>query len=158
LAIAYERGRRAYRVIKSFIDSGQCRRRLLLDHFGDREAGRPLSRCCDVCDPQDWLPDPETIEVRRSPKSASPPPDLSPTDAPLFEALRTWRKETAGEKPAFTIAHDSTLKAIAATQPRDTASLGEIRGVGPGFISKYAEGVLAIVASHTGGATFEPAT
>jgi RecQ family ATP-dependent DNA helicase len=158
LAIAYERGRRAYRVIKSFIDSGQCRRRLLLDHFGDREAGRPLSRCCDVCDPQDWLPDPETIEVRRSPKSASPPPDLSPTDAPLFEALRTWRKETAGEKPAFTIAHDSTLKAIAATQPRDTASLGEIRGVGPGFISKYAEGVLAIVASHTGGAAFEPAT
>jgi RecQ family ATP-dependent DNA helicase len=158
LAIARERGWRAYRAIKSFIDSGQCRRRLLLDHFGDREAGRPLSRCCDVCDPQGWLPDPETIEVRRSPKSAPPPPDLSPADTPLFEALRAWRKETASEKPAFTIAHDSTLRAIAATRPTDAASLGGIRGVGPSFISKYAEGVLAIVAAHPGGgAALEPA-
>jgi RecQ family ATP-dependent DNA helicase len=158
LAIAYERGRRAYHAIKSFIDSERCRRRLLLDHFGDREAGRPLSRCCDVCDPQGWLPDPETIGVNRSPKKAAAgSEDLSPTDAPLFEALRTWRKETAGEKPAFTIAHDTTLRAIAAARPDDTASLGAIRGVGPSFISKYAEGVLAIVASHSPGAGLEPA-
>ena len=66
-------------------------------------------------------------------------------------------QETAGEKPAFTIAHNSTLRAIAAARPRDTASLGAIRGVGPSFISKHAEGVLGIVASHSGGAAFEPA-
>ena len=44
--------------------------RQLLDHFGDREAGRPLGRCCDVCDPPSWLPDPETIAVRRAEPAA----------------------------------------------------------------------------------------
>ena len=63
--IARERGWRAYRVIKSFIYSDRCRRRQLLDHFSDRTAGAPLGRCCDVCDPEPWLPDPETIAVKR---------------------------------------------------------------------------------------------
>ena len=83
LAIAHERGWRAYHAIKAFIYSGRCRRRSLLDHFGDRAAGTPLERCCDVCDPQSWLPDPETIAVRRPargggsarrPRPTSPPP------------------------------------------------------------------------------------
>ena len=39
LAIARERGWRDYRTIKSFIYSDRCRRRSVLDHFGDREAG-----------------------------------------------------------------------------------------------------------------------
>jgi ATP-dependent DNA helicase RecQ len=153
LAIAHERGWRAYRVIKSFIYSERCRRRSLLDHFGDREAGRPLGRCCDVCDPESWLPDPATIEAQPSPRAAkagppAPTPDLSPTDAPLFEALRAWRRETAAGKPAFTIAHDSTLKAIVAARPADRSRLGAIRGVGPAFISKYAAEVLSVIAAH----------
>jgi RecQ family ATP-dependent DNA helicase len=161
LAIAHERGWRAYRVIKSFIYSERCRRRLLLDHFGDRLAGRPLGRCCDVCDPEGWLPDPETIEVRtarRAPKlGAAPAPELSPADAPLFEVLKAWRLEAAAGKPAFTVAHNRTLEAIAAARPTNAESLGEIRGIGPSFISKYAPGVLAIVAAHPAGAALEPA-
>jgi ATP-dependent DNA helicase, RecQ family len=151
LAIAYERGWRAYRAIKSFIYSERCRRRSLLDHFGDREAGRPLERCCDFCDPQTWLPDPETIAVRRPKKasgSAVPPPDLSPADEPLFEALKAWRLRTAAGKPAFTVASNRTLSAIAAVRPRDDGALIEIHGVGPSFIAKYAPEVLAIVAKH----------
>src|SRR6185369_5788866 len=64
LAIAYERGWRDYKTIKRFIYGERCRRRSLLDHFGDDEAGAPLSRCCDVCDPDSGLPDAETIAVR----------------------------------------------------------------------------------------------
>ena len=30
---------------------GRCRRRSLLDHFGDSRPGAPSGRCCDVCDP-----------------------------------------------------------------------------------------------------------
>ncbi len=151
LAIAHERGWRAYRAIKAFIYSERCRRRSLLDHFGDREAGQPLERCCDVCDPRGWLPDPETIAVRR-PKPAAgspaPAPDLSPADAPLFEALKAWRLAAAGGKPAYTVANNHTLSAIAAVRPGDPAALIEIKGVGPSFISKYAPEVLAIVAEH----------
>ena len=66
MEIAHERGWRAYRAIKEFIYSERCRRRSLLDHFGDRAAGAPLERCCDVCDGRGWLPDPETIAIRRT--------------------------------------------------------------------------------------------
>src|SRR5664279_747025 len=59
LAIAHERGWLAFHAIKTFIYSDNCRRRSLLDHFGDRTAGAPLKRCCDVCDPDSWLLDPE---------------------------------------------------------------------------------------------------
>jgi RecQ family ATP-dependent DNA helicase len=150
LAIAHERGWRAYHAIKSFIYSARCRRRSLLDHFSDRTAGAPLERCCDVCDAREWLPDPETIAVRqprRSTKTA-PAPDLSPADAPLFEALKAWRLRAADDKPAYTVAHNKTLTAIAAIRPADADSLIAISGIGPSFVEKYAPEVLAIVAEH----------
>jgi RecQ family ATP-dependent DNA helicase len=150
LTIARERGWRDYRTIKAFIYSDRCRRRSVLDHFGDRTAGAPLGRCCDVCDAQSWLPDPETIAVRpaRGAKAqAAPPAELSAADGPLFEQLKAWRLRAAAGKPAFTVAHNSTLAAIAAARPTDEQSLAAIRGIGPSFIAKYAPEVLAIVAS-----------
>ncbi|HEV7616211.1 MAG TPA: ATP-dependent DNA helicase RecQ [Solirubrobacterales bacterium] len=151
LAIAHERGWRAYHAIKAFIYSGKCRRRSLLDHFGDRLAGAPLERCCDVCDERSWLPDPETIAIRRGKRasgSSAPPPDLSPADGPLFEALKAWRLSAAAGKPAYTVANNRTLAAIAAVRPAGEAALIEISGIGPAFISKFAPEVLAIVAEH----------
>ena len=151
LAIARERGWRAYHAIKAFIYGTDCRRRSLLDHFSDRTAGAPLERCCDVCDLLDWLPDPETIVPRRSQRAAAkatPAPDLSPADAPLFEALKTWRLTAAEGKPAYTVASNKTLSAIAAVRPQDADALIAISGVGPAFIAKYAPEVLALVAEH----------
>jgi RecQ family ATP-dependent DNA helicase len=151
LAIARERGWRAYHVIKDFIYGLECRRRALLDHFSDSTAGAPLERCCDVCDMLDWLPDPDTIAVRkpaRSKAAATPVPDLAAADAPLFEALKTWRLGAAADKPAFTVASNKTLIGIAATRPSDDDSLLAVKGVGPSFIDKYAPEVLAIVAEH----------
>ncbi len=150
LAIARERGWRDYRTIKEFVYGERCRRRSVLDHFGDREAGAPLGRCCDVCDAEGWLPDPETIVVRRPSRAkapAAPPPELGEGDEQLFEELKDWRLRAAEGKPAFTVAHNSTLTAIAAARPADEASLGAIRGVGPSFIAKYAPEVLRIVAT-----------
>ena len=149
LAIARERGWRDYRTIKSFVYSERCRRRSVLDHFGDREAGRPLDRCCDFCDPVEWLPDPETIAVRpprRAKAAAAGPVDRSEADAPLFEQLKAWRLKAAEGKPAYTVAHNTTLTAIAATRPTDERSLAAIRGIGPSFIAKHGTDVLEIVA------------
>jgi RecQ family ATP-dependent DNA helicase len=150
LAIAHERGWRAYHAIKAFIYSDKCRRRSLLDHFGDRTAGTPLERCCDVCDSREWLPDPETIVIRKpqGSSSAAPAPDLSPADGPLFEALKAWRLRAADGKPAYTVANNRTLAAIAATRPAHADALIAISGVGPAFIAKFAPEVLAIVAEH----------
>ena len=148
LAIAHERGWRDYQTIKSFIYSERCRRRSVLDHFGDSAIAAPLGRCCDACNPDRWLPDPETIAVRpaRAAKKQSPPTELSAGDEPLFERLKEWRLSAADGKPAFTVAHNSTLVAIATSRPTDDDALAAIRGVGPSFVAKYADEVLGIVA------------
>jgi ATP-dependent DNA helicase RecQ len=149
LAIAHERGWLAYHAIKGFIYDERCRRRALLEHFSDHEAPVPHDRCCDVCDGQEWLPDPETIAIRKRPsgKSSAPAPELAPGDAPLFEELKSWRLRTAEGKPAFTVASNKTLTAIATARPQNDRELQAISGVGPAFIEKFAPEVLAIVAA-----------
>ena len=149
---AADRSWRAYRTIESFSFGESCRRRRLLDHFGDSTPAAPEGRCCDVCDPEAWLPSPEELEVkakRRSSKSASPTADLSPEDESLLEALRVWRLKAAGGKPAYTVANNRTLEGIAVTRPRDADSLAEIHGVGPTFLRRHSEDVLALVAGQS---------
>ncbi|HEY5046338.1 MAG TPA: RecQ family ATP-dependent DNA helicase [Solirubrobacteraceae bacterium] len=53
---AKDRGWESYRSIERYMASGEkCRRRQILDHFGDAEQGAPNGRCCDVCDPDPEL-------------------------------------------------------------------------------------------------------
>jgi RecQ family ATP-dependent DNA helicase len=53
---AKDRGWESYRSIERFIASTEkCRRRQILEHFGDREQASPSGRCCDVCDPDPEL-------------------------------------------------------------------------------------------------------
>jgi ATP-dependent DNA helicase RecQ len=148
--VARDRGWRAYRAVKEFAFADGCRRRQLLDHFGDPSPTAPTGRCCDACEPSGWLPDPDTLPVRRrrtrSTTKDAAPVELAAGDEPLFERLRTWRREAASGKPAYTVAHDATLRAIASTRPASSEALGEIRGIGPAFVSRHADAVLAIVA------------
>jgi ATP-dependent DNA helicase RecQ len=147
--VAKDRGWRAYRAVEAFSFSATCRRRSLLDHFGDSRAGIPEERCCDVCDPIAWLPSPEEIEVRPARarrRAQAPPPELSIEDAGLLEALKSWRLDAAAGKPAYTVAHNRTLEAIAASRPAGIEGLEAIHGVGPAFVSRHADAVLEIVA------------
>jgi ATP-dependent DNA helicase RecQ len=151
--VAKDRGWRAYRAIEEYAFSARCRRRSLLDHFGDSRPGEPGERCCDVCDPDAWLPDPDTIVIRRTrtrARAAPPPADLSPADAELLEALRAWRLRAAAGKPAYTVAHNRTLEAIAASRPQEPDALARIHGIGPAFVSRHAAEVLDLIASHAG--------
>jgi superfamily II DNA helicase RecQ len=66
----------------------------------------------------------------------------------LFEALKAWRLGAAVGKPAFTVASNKTLTAIAGARPHDEDSLLAISGVGPAFIEKYAPEVLELIAEH----------
>ncbi|HKH78779.1 MAG TPA: RecQ family ATP-dependent DNA helicase, partial [Solirubrobacteraceae bacterium] len=53
---AKNRGWESYRSIERYMSgSSLCRRRQILDHFGDRTPGAPSGRCCDVCDPDPEL-------------------------------------------------------------------------------------------------------
>lgn len=151
--VAEDRGWKAYRAVEAFSFSDRCRRRQLLDHFGDHSEIHPEGRCCDVCDPDGWLPDPESLAVKRprsSPKKrgSTPPPDLSADDEEMYEALRKWRLGAAGDRPAYHVASNRTLIAIASVKPTDEEQLAEIAGVGPAFMEKYGSPVLRIVSDH----------
>ena len=109
----------------------------------------PEGRCCDVCDPETiGLPDPTTLTPPRKSKggSAAAPIEVAPADAGLVEVLRQWRATAAQGKPAYTVAHNRTLAAIARRRPETLSELAEIAGVGPAFIERHGSNVLALVA------------
>jgi ATP-dependent DNA helicase RecQ len=157
-AEARERAWSGYRAVEAFASpEGGCRRRALLDHFGDRRPGAPLGRCCDVCDPQTIaLPDPASLQVARTRRAGAAGGGAGASaggeeiavpaaDRPLLEALRAWRREAAEGKPAYTVAHNRTLAAIAVGRPRTLGELAAIHGVGPTFVERHGDQVLALV-------------
>jgi DNA helicase-2/ATP-dependent DNA helicase PcrA len=87
-----------------------------------------------------------TVAARPAAKQAL---TVATGDAALFERLRDWRRErsNADGVPAYVVFPDKTLVAIAQTKPRTVASLAAISGVGPAKIERYADEVLAVVAS-----------
>ena len=79
-------------------------------------------------------------------------PGVEPADAPLFEALRIWRRERASEQgvPPYVIFHDTTLAAIARRRPATVDALAKISGVGQAKLERYGADVLRVVAEKTG--------
>jgi len=82
----------------------------------------------------------------RSRKAAFVSSLRSPASGPLLDALREWRHATARQHgvPAFVIFHDSTLEAIAATQPQTLGDLRGISGIGAKKLERYGEALLTI--------------
>jgi RecQ family ATP-dependent DNA helicase len=164
---AKDRGWEAYRAIEGFMSSGlSCRRRQILDHFGDREQCAPVVRCCDVCEP-----DPDLVEAARagapdagrlragtgraggrgaSPaagaRSLLPEPDADPVDDGDFERLKAWRLARSEGKPAFTVAPNAALEGILRSRPANLQELIEVRGIGPAFCERHGESLLKVLA------------
>ncbi|HRO02970.1 MAG TPA: HRDC domain-containing protein, partial [Terricaulis sp.] len=71
---------------------------------------------------------------------------LSGADAQLFEALRTWRRDTAraADVPPYVVFSDATLAAIAQSKPQDFVALGRVPGIGEAKLKRYGADVLAI--------------
>ena len=71
-------------------------------------------------------------------------------DAPLFEALRAWRRERAAEQrvPPYVIFHDTTLLAIARERPASPDDLAKISGVGQSKLKRYGADVLKVVRAN----------
>jgi RecQ family ATP-dependent DNA helicase len=141
---AKDRRWQAYRSIERYASGAeQCRRRQLLDHFGDPTPGAPLGRCCDVDDPPAWLPA-VTVAPKRSRPVAAPDDGPPVSDAEL-EPLKAWRRERAEGKPAYTVATDATLREIVRRRPRTAPELLAIKGIGPSFVSRHADSLLELL-------------
>jgi ATP-dependent DNA helicase RecQ len=161
------RGWDAYRSIERYSSHAHtCRRRQILDHFGDPAACAPTGRCCDVCDPDGAL----ELAVLAAPAAvrrkggrggvvsgaggragAAAEDELDPVDGRAFDELRAWRMERAEGKPAFTVASDATLRALLRQRPRDVGALLEVKGIGPAFCEKHGESLLVVLGGLGGG-------
>jgi ATP-dependent DNA helicase RecQ len=74
----------------------------------------------------------ETARTERARKRhGSQRAGVEAADAPLFEALRAWRRERAAEQrvPPYVICHDTTLSAIARKRPASLDDLAMVSGV-----------------------------
>ncbi len=166
---AKNRGWEAYRSIERYMSGASlCRRRQILDHFGDSSPVAPTGRCCDVCDPDPALAQAlratpvASSRRRRSPRSgtsvagpiaarrggaadhvsANPEPPGEPVDEDEFERLRQWRYARAEGKPAFTVAANTVLEEILRRRPSNAEALLAIRGIGPAFCAKHGDSLL----------------
>jgi ATP-dependent DNA helicase RecQ len=75
---------------------------------------------------------------------------LNPVGDPLFDALRTLRRDLAVEAgvPPYVIFHDSVLRDMAAARPSSRAEMGTIGGVGARKLDAYGDAFLAVIRQH----------
>ncbi len=169
---ARNRSWESYRSIERYSTGAEvCRRRQILDHFGDEEECRPTGRCCDVCDPDLALeravnaPVKATRRARGARATDAPPPagahapaDLTaadlrgadPVDEGEFERLRAWRFGRAEGKPAYTVAANAVLEEVLRRRPATLEELIGIRGIGPAFCEKHGTSLLDVLAELSG--------
>ena len=100
-------------------------------------------------EPSRFLRDLQHATARASgrPAAAVLRPRLPTAADPLFDALRAWRSERAKADgvPAYVVAHDSTLAAIAEARPRSLEFLALVKGLGPTKLDRYGHDILAVV-------------
>ena len=64
----------------------------------------------------------------------------------LAERLKAWRMERAEGKPAYTVCTNAVLACVIETRPQSAAELGAISGIGPAFLERHADSLLALLA------------
>lgn len=174
---ARNRGWESYRSIEQFISSANtCRRRQILDHFGDDEPCAPEVRCCDVCEPDAALVEASrraapasrgrgTRGTRTATSGAGVRSNgevarggsangtgmaaeelLDPVDEDRFEKLKAWRLGRSEGKPAFTVAANTALEGVLRARPASLEELIAVKGIGPAFCERHGESLLETLA------------
>lgn len=89
----------------------------------------------------------KTLEAEKGEKKKVEIKDDTMDKNPLYAQLRAWRAQKAkdADVPAYTIAHNKTLKAIAQAQPVTMLALKEVEGMGPKSVKRFGDEILDIV-------------
>ena len=124
--------------------STECRRKGLLAYFGEQYKKQNCGMCdnCRQVDSAEHI-----IEGPIDDAVAKESNEFSPE---LFEQLRTKRRDLAVTEnvPPYFIFHDSTLREITVQLPQSTEAFGQIFGVGPRKVEKYADVFLPIIRAY----------
>ena len=94
----------------------------------------------------------KVIETEKSGKKKVEIKDDTMDKSPLYAALSAWRLQKAqdADVPAFTIAHNTTLKAIAQAKPVTLTALKEVNGMGVKSVKRFGAEILDIVLRFIG--------
>ncbi|WP_420428347.1 RecQ family ATP-dependent DNA helicase [Algiphilus sp.] len=105
--------------------------------------------------PARWLPPAQgTPSQRRAPGGRRAPAaaeaSLDAASQAAFDALRAARLAIAQQEgvPAYVVAHDRTLRAIAERRPDSLDALREVPGLGAAKIARYGEALLDALSGH----------
>lgn len=137
--------------ILNFCTSKKCRRKYLLNYFGEKY---DIHNCnmCDVCVPLEKV---EAVsyqkgEVKISKAKKSFDFEYSEFDQKLFEILRALRKEIADKErmPPYIVFSDVALKEMATRYPQDFKNFRKIDGVGEIKLKKYGSIFLEKIIAH----------
>ena len=111
-----------------------------------RESRRQPSRFLEALRPPRGSRVVELPDAFRAPPVARP--RAGDPEEPVFAALREWRAARARDDavPAYVVAHDSTLAAIAEARPETLAALRRVKGMGPTKLERYGAEILAVLA------------
>ena len=71
--------------------------------------------------------------------------DGPPVADEALAPLKAWCRDRAKGEPAYTVPTDATLREIVRRRPQTTADLLAIKGIGPSFLSKHADSLLALL-------------
>ena len=91
---------------------------------------------------------PGAVARPRAAVAAPAPATLTEADEPLLARLIDWRRERARSDgvPAYVVADNKTLAAIASRRPADAQALLGVPGIGQRKIAVYGEEILGLVA------------
>ena len=94
----------------------------------------------------------KVIEVEKSAKKKMEIKDDVMDGNPLYAALSAWRLQKAqdADVPAYTIAHNKTLKAIAQAKPVTMVALKAVPGMGAKSVKRFGDEILEIVLRFVG--------
>jgi DNA helicase-2/ATP-dependent DNA helicase PcrA len=87
------------------------------------------------------------VKVLPGPPAQTRRPAAGGSDDPFFAALSEWRRLRAHDDavPAYVVAPNDTLTAIADVRPRTLSGLARVKGMGPARIEKYGDEILTVV-------------
>lgn len=85
---------------------------------------------------------------KRDPNAPNPEDEMTDVQKAAYRALRDWRNETAKieGRPAYAIARNVQLAELVRAAPKSKAAIREVAGCGEGFVEKYGDKVLAMLA------------
>jgi DNA helicase-2/ATP-dependent DNA helicase PcrA len=157
------------RVVVAGVTDGVLPHRLAEDEEEERRVLHvAITRCrhrvvvlADATRPSPFLGEldgtaPKRAPRPKAPREATPIPkskgkvplaDLGPEDAPVEEALRAWRLERsrADDVPAYIVASNAVLRAIATRRPSTARELAMVDGIGPTKLELYGDEILAVL-------------